>query len=97
MILFKAIIAEFLGTFIFLSIILSAVANASIITPIAISVGLLAAIYFGGAISGGHFNPAVSIMMFAKGNIKADALILYILAQIMAGLTALGVNMFFIS
>jgi glycerol uptake facilitator-like aquaporin len=97
MVLFKAILAEFLGTFFFLSIILSAVANASIITPFAIAVGLLGAIYLGGSISGGHFNPAVSIMMFAKGNIKADVLILYILAQIIAGLTALGINMFFIS
>jgi len=95
MVLFKAVLAEFLGTFFFFSVILNAVSNASF-GPIAVAVGLLAAIYFGSSVSGGHFNPAVSVMMFAKGNIKADVLILYVLAQIMAGLVALGVNMIFI-
>lgn len=96
MVLLKAVLAEFLGTFFFFSVILNAIANASL-GPIAVAVGLLAAIYFGGSVSGGHFNPAVTVMMFAKGNITADVLILYILAQIMAGLVALGVNMVFVS
>ena len=73
----QAVIAEILGTFFFLSVILSVVADgatnpfAAALGPIAIAVGLLAAIYFGGKISGGHFNPAVSIMMLVKGNIDA--------------------------
>jgi len=96
MILLKAVIAEFFGTFFFFSIILNAIANASL-GPIAVAVGLLAAIYFGGSVSGGHFNPAVSVMMFAKGNITIDVLLLYIIAQVVAGLAALGVNMYFIS
>jgi len=58
---------------------------------------LLAAIYFGGSISGGHFNPAVSIMMFVKGNLPADMTILYIIAQITGGLGALVLNNFFLS
>lgn len=95
MVLLKAVLAEFLGTFFFFSVILNAIANASL-GPIAVAVGLLAAIYFGGSVSGGHFNPAVTVMMFAKGNITADVLILYILAQVMAGLVALGVNMVFV-
>ena len=96
MILLKAVLAEFLGTFFFFSIILNAVANASL-GPIAVAVGLLAAVYFGGSISGGHFNPAVSVMMFAKGNITADVLVLYILAQIIAGLVALSINTYFVT
>jgi aquaporin Z len=96
MILLKAVLAEFLGTFFFFSIILNAIANASL-GPIAVAVGLLAAVYFGGSISGGHFNPAVSVMMFAKGNITADVLILYILAQIIAGLVALSINTYFVT
>ena len=96
MILLKAVLAEFLGTFLFFSIILNAIANASL-GPIAVAVGLLAAVYFGGSISGGHFNPAVSVMMFAKGNITADVLILYILAQIIAGLVALSINTYFVT
>jgi aquaporin Z len=94
----QAVIAEVLGTFFFLSVILSVVADgatnpfAAALGPIAIAVGLLAAIYFGGKISGGHFNPAVSITMLAKGNIDAVTAVSYIVAQIIGGLSALLVN-----
>ena len=94
----QAVIAEVLGTFFFISVILSVVADgatnpfAAALGPIAIAVGLLAAIYFGGKISGGHFNPAVSITMFAKGNIDAVTALSYIVAQIIGGLSALLVN-----
>jgi aquaporin Z len=94
----QAVIVEIIGTFFFLSIILSVVADgatnpfSAALAPIAIAVGLLAAIYFGGKISGGHFNPAVSIMMLAKGNIDSITAFAYIVAQIIGGLTALLVN-----
>ncbi len=92
----QALVAEFLGTLFFLSIILNVV-NDSTIGVIAIAVGLLAAIYLGGSVSGGHFNPAVSIMMFMKGKLPGDMTILYIIAQIIGALSALLLNNFFIS
>jgi glycerol uptake facilitator-like aquaporin len=49
-----------------------------------------------GGVSGGHFNPAVSIMMFMKGNLPADMTILYIIAQIIGALSALLLNNFFV-
>jgi aquaporin Z len=73
---------EFLGTFLFLSVILSTG------NPISIAVALLAMIYFGGSISGGHFNPAVTSMFFAKGDISSIDTIMYIVAQILGGLCA---------
>ena len=91
----KALVAEFLGTLFFLSIILNVV-NDSSVGVIAIAVGLLAAIYMVGGVSGGHFNPAVSIMMFMKGNLPADITILYIIAQIIGAFSALLLNNFFI-
>ena len=90
----KAILAEFIGTFFFLSIILNAVADAAL-GPIAVAVGLLASIYFAGKVSGGHFNPAVSIMMYVKGKLTGDLTILYISAQIVGALCALLLNNFF--
>jgi aquaporin Z len=99
----QAIFVEVVGTFFFLSVILSVVADgatnpvAAALGPIAIAVGLLAAIYFGGKISGGHYNPAVSIMMLAKGNIDSVTAISYIIAQIIGGLSALLVNNFLLS
>jgi len=91
----KALVAEFIGTLFFLSIILNVV-NDSSIGVIAIAVGLLAAIYMVGGVSGGHFNPAVSVMMFMKGSLPADMTILYIIAQIIGALSALLLNNFFI-
>jgi glycerol uptake facilitator-like aquaporin len=40
-------------------------------------------------ISGGHLNPAVSIVMAAAGNLPVADLVPYCIAQIMGGLVAL--------
>ena len=72
-----SLIAEFIGTFVFLSIILIQG------EPIPIVVGLLAAIYAFGKVSGGHFNPAVSYMMFLKKSIDVPTFIAYIFVQIL--------------
>ena len=77
------LITEFVGTFIFLSVILT--------TGEAIPIGLALAvvIFFGGKISGGHFNPAVSTMMLVNRKIGVEQYIGYVLAQILGGLVAL--------
>ena len=77
------LLVEFIGTFTFLSVILS--------TGQALPIGLAlaASIYWGGSISGGHFNPAVSVMMAVNGKLSNMNLIGYILAQVLGGLCAL--------
>ena len=81
--LVEPIFVEFFGTFIFLSVILETG------KAIPIALALAAMIFWGGAISGGHFNPAVSIMMFLKGKKNLLTTILYILAQVVGGILAL--------
>jgi aquaporin Z len=76
-------LVEFLGTLFFLYVIL-ATNNA-----LAIGAALAIAILVGGNISGGNFNPAVSIMMVSAGKLPKNDLIPYILAQIAGGLAAL--------
>lgn len=76
-------LVEFLGTLFFLYVIL-ATGNA-----LAIGSALALAVLVGGPISGGMFNPAVSIMMVAAGKLPKNELIPYILAQIAGGLAAL--------
>jgi len=78
-----AVLGEFIGTFVFLLVILV------VGQPIPIVVGLLAAILAFGNLSGGHFNPAVSTMMLAKGDINVTQYVLYVLAQVLGGLAAL--------
>ena len=80
---------EFLGTFLFLSVIMKA-SNANIqwaFLPIGLALSMV--VYWGGTISGGHFNPAVSLMFFANNKISYIDTILYIISQIIGGLLAL--------
>ena len=76
-------VVEFLGTLFFLYVII-ATGNA-----IAIGAALAIAIMVGGSISCGHFNPAVTIMMYAAGKLSRSDLIPYLLVLIAGGLVAL--------
>jgi aquaporin Z len=80
-----AYLVEFLGTFLLLSVI---VATGQ---PMLIALALLVVIMMGGGISGGHFNPAVSLMFWAKGSLTAQDLAGYVIAQALGGLGALTV------
>ena len=80
---FKKYLVEFFGTLFFLYVIL-ATGN-----YLAIGAALAVAILVGGKISGGNFNPAVSVMMFANGKLKQNDLLGYVVAQVAGGLAAL--------
>jgi|UniRef100_A0A6C0M106 aquaporin Z len=76
-------LVEFLGTLFFVYIIL-ATGNA-----VAIGAAMAIIVMVGGSISGGNFNPAVSVAMVAAGRLSSSELLPYILAQIGGGLVAL--------
>lgn len=76
-------LVEFLGTVFFLYVIL-ATGDA-----LAIGAALAVAILLGGPISGGNFNPAVSVMMAAGGKLPMNKLLPYIIAQVLGGIVAL--------
>ena len=84
--MFQKLLVEFLVTVFFLYVIL-AVAN-----PLAIGLALAVAIMVGGKISGGHFNPAVSVMMVAAKKLRMNDAAPYILAQVAGGLVALELH-----
>lgn len=75
-------LAEFIGTLFFLFVI--------IFTGQALPIGLalMIVILILGKFSGGHFNPAVTIMMLFDKRIRAGDALFYILAQISGGLVA---------
>lgn len=79
------IIVEFLGTLFFLYVVL-ATGN-----PLAIGVALTIAVIIGGGISGGYFNPAITIMMVMANKLPRKEVIPYILAQVAGGLAALEI------
>ena len=76
-------LVEFVGTLFFLYVIL-ATGNA-----IAIGIALAIAIMLGSKISGGFFNPAVTVMMAAGGKLATKDVVPYIVAQVAGGLAAL--------
>jgi glycerol uptake facilitator-like aquaporin len=76
-------LAEFAGTLFFIYVIL-ATGN-----PLAIGAALALVIILSSKISGGHMNPAVSIVMASAGKISTADLVPYCIAQILGGLVAL--------
>ena len=76
-------LVEFLGTLVFVYVIL-ATGN-----PLAIGAALALIILLTSNISGGHINPAVSIVMASIGRLPVEDLVPYCLAQIFGGLVAL--------
>ena len=89
-------LAELIGTFMFLTIGYLSVAaiiaaggqSGLLVVPWSFSLGLLAAIFAVGHVSGGHFNPAVTVaMVIDKRTPPADA-VGYILAQVIGAIGA---------
>jgi aquaporin Z len=87
----NTLLVEFLGSFFFISIILHSIENKSIGAP-GIAVALLATIYFGGTISGAHYNPAVTIAMMLENKLTIALGALFIISQIAGALVAVKFN-----
>ena len=79
-------LVEFLGTRFFLYVILATG------SALPIGLALVVAILVGGKISGGNYNPAVSVMMAAAGKLPKSDLVPYIIAQVAGGLAALELS-----
>lgn len=75
-------VVEFLGTLLLVFVIL-ATGN-----YLAIGAALALAILLGGAISGGSFNPAVTLSLLAAGKLAASDAVPYIVVEVAGGLTA---------
>jgi aquaporin Z len=80
----KKYIAEFIGTFFLVLTIGCTVigAGAGVIAPLAIGAALMVMVYAGGHISGGHYNPAVTLGVLIRGKVSAADAVPYILAQL---------------
>jgi len=97
----QTLLAEMVGTFVFLSCVLCTTSNSSessyFLAPIVIMFGIVAGLYISSKISGGHLNPAISIMLYFKGGIPLMTTVGYIISQVIGGLLALLVHTFLIS
>ncbi len=90
-------IAEFIGTFFLVLTIGCTVVGAGtgVIAPLAIGAALMVMVFAGGHISGGHYNPAVTLGILIRGKVQSSDVVPYMIAQF-AGATvaALSVSKF---
>lgn len=83
-------IVEFIGTFFLVLVVgLSVIEpGAGMFAPIAIGCTLMVMVYAGGPISGGHYNPAVTLGVWMRGKCATKEVLPYMLVQILGGAAA---------
>lgn len=88
----KKFIVELIGTFFLVFTVATCVINpsAGVIAPIAIGFSLMIMVFAGGHISGGHYNPAVTVAVAIRGRLPASEVPAYILAQLTGAVFAGG-------
>ena len=88
--LLKKCLVEFIGTFFLVLTIGCCVysSESGIIAPLAIGFVLMVMVYAGGYVSGGHYNPAVSLACLIRGVISVKDTICYWISQALAAFVA---------
>jgi aquaporin Z len=94
----RKVLAELVGTFLFMSIGYLSVAASGVagtpnllVVPFSFGLGLLAAIFAVGHISGGHFNPAVTVAMILDRRTTPVEGAGYIIAQVIGAIGAAAI------
>src|SRR5437867_35678 len=85
-------LTEFIGTFFLVLTVGCSVlfGGPHVVPPLAIGSALMVMVYAGGHVSGGHYNPAVTLGVWLRGRCPARDVIPYWLAQILAAAVAAG-------
>lgn len=94
----QKVAAEFIGTFALIYVGVSSVCVSAGLVGVALAHGLTIAVMVSalGNISGGHFNPAVTVGAFVGGKISPKDVLPYIVAQLAGGVVgALAVKLIF--
>src|SRR5712672_3385600 len=90
----RKLIVEFIGTFFLVLTIGQTVVGAkpdsaaAALAPVAIGSALMVMIYAGGHISGGHYNPAVTLAVWLRGKCEAKDVAPYMIFQVMGAVLA---------
>ena len=82
----KNYLVEFIGTFFLVLVI--CLTGGNYLAPLAIGSMLMVMIYFGGHISGAHYNPAVTLAVLIRGKINIKDSVLYMIAQVLGAFAA---------
>ncbi len=93
----KKYLVEFIGTFFLVLTIGMTVIDpgAGALAPLAIGAALMVMIFAGGHVSGGHYNPAVTLAVWLRGRCAACDVPGYLVAQILAAVAAAKIVLMF--
>jgi aquaporin Z len=91
----RKFIVEAIGTFFLVltvgqTMIQPAHSPTAALAPLAIGAVLMVMVYAGGHVSGAHYNPAVSLAVWMRGQCTSGELPVYVLAQLLAAVAATG-------
>ena len=91
-------LTEFIGTFFLVLTVGCTVipGAAGVIPPLAIGAALMVMIFAGGHVSGGHYNPAVTLAVFIRGRCETKDVVPYSVAQVAAGIVAALVSVWLV-
>jgi len=86
----KKLIVEFIGTFFLVFTVGSVVTQgaSAVLGALAIGSSLMVMVYAGGHISGGHYNPAVTLGVWLRGKCDCKDVVPYWITQLVAALVA---------
>ena len=86
----KKYLVEFIGVFLFVLVVGMVVIDpgAGIMAPLAIGSTLMILVYAGGHVSGGHYNPAVTLAVWLRGRCPTADVIPYWISQILGAFLA---------
>jgi aquaporin Z len=84
----RKLLTEFIGTFFLVLTVGLCVISQTPLAGIAIGSSLMIMVYMGGHVSGGHYNPAVSLAVFLRGKLTSKELLPYWGAQLAGAIVA---------
>jgi aquaporin Z len=86
----KKYLVEFIGTFFLVLTVGMTVIDpgAGALAPLAIGSALMIMVYAGGHISGGHYNPAVTLAVWLRGRCPSSDVPAYMVAQVLGAVAA---------
>jgi aquaporin Z len=85
-------LTEFIGTFFLTLTVCLAVTGDRPIPALAIGSALMVMVYMGGHVSGGHYNPAVSLAVFLSKKLPSSDFVPYVIAQMLGAIAAAYVS-----
>ena len=82
------LLTEVIGTFFLVLVIGLAVLREAPLAALAIGSTLMVMVYMGGHVSGGHYNPAVTLAVFLRGKLPSRDVAPYMAAQLAGAVLA---------